>query len=232
MRLHQTAHLPSSARVQINLARGCARRARPRLASLLTVAVLVWMPLMLPMDAHPLQVPEGSQGEDLDRHTLERQTDSLPPTGDSILTGAALKALSAPGGDTAEGLAIEPGFFNSPTGALLRSVAFPGWGQWSNGKKTKAAVCFAVETFFITKALIWRHRARESGLDFDTFDFARNRRNLYYWLTGFTGEDGSCRRTGRAWSCPSGFALFPRWRPRRSGGFSPWRLAARAGSRR
>lgn len=78
------------------------------------------------------------------------------------------------------------GFFASPTGALLRSVAFPGWGQWSNGKKQKAAVYFTAESYFITKALIWRHRARGSGIDFDTFDHARDRRNYFYWLTGLT----------------------------------------------
>lgn len=78
------------------------------------------------------------------------------------------------------------GFFASPTGALLRSVAFPGWGQWSNGKKQKAAFYFTVESYFITKALIWRHRARGSGLEFATFDHARDRRNYFYWLTGLT----------------------------------------------
>jgi hypothetical protein len=78
------------------------------------------------------------------------------------------------------------GFFHSPTGALLRSVAFPGWGQWSNGKKRKAAIYFAIETYFLTKAMVWRHRARESGIDFATFDSARDRRNYFYWLTGMT----------------------------------------------
>lgn len=78
------------------------------------------------------------------------------------------------------------GFFASPTGTMLRSVAFPGWGQWSNGKKQKAAFYFTVESYFITKALIWRHRARGSGIDFATFDHARDRRNYFYWLTGLT----------------------------------------------
>jgi hypothetical protein len=80
-------------------------------------------------------------------------------------------------------------------------VAFPGWGQWSNGKKQKAAVYFGIETYFLTKSLIWRHRTSDrlhewertdpdSGATrlaaFNSFDSARNSRNYFYWLTGIT----------------------------------------------
>jgi len=76
-------------------------------------------------------------------------------------------------------------FISSPTGALLKSVAFPGWGQWSNGKKQKAAVYFGIESYWITKAMIWRHRARTAD-NFSEFTHARGRRNYFYWLTGIT----------------------------------------------
>lgn len=76
-------------------------------------------------------------------------------------------------------------FFSSPTGTLLKSVAFPGWGQWANGKKQKAAFYFGVESYWITKALIWRHRARKAD-DLSEFTHARDRRNYFYWLTGIT----------------------------------------------
>ncbi len=79
----------------------------------------------------------------------------------------------------------QAGFLSSPTGALLRSVAFPGWGQWSNGKKQKAGVYFGIESYFITKSLIWRHRAR-GATDLIAFSHARDRRNYFYWLTGVT----------------------------------------------
>ena len=81
--------------------------------------------------------------------------------------------------------AAQGDFFSSPTGALLRSVAFPGWGQWSNGKKQKAGVYFGVETYFIAKSLIWRHRAREAS-DLVAYSHARDRRNYFTWLTGVT----------------------------------------------
>lgn len=67
----------------------------------------------------------------------------------------------------------------------MRSVVFPGWGQWSNGKKQKAVVYAGIESYFGAKALIWRHRARES-VSFATFSHARERRNYFYWITGLT----------------------------------------------
>lgn len=76
-------------------------------------------------------------------------------------------------------------FFSSPTGTLLKSVAFPGWGQWANGKKQKAAVYFGVESYWITKAMIWRNRARTAD-NLTEFAHARDRRNYFYWLTGIT----------------------------------------------
>lgn len=120
--------------------------------------------------------------------------DSIPPPRDS--------SLRAPGHGTRRGLPPPPGgFFRSPTGTLLKSVVFPGWGQWSNGKKQKAAVYFGIETYFLTKALIWNHRASdrfrtwentdpadETALRaaFNDYDSARNSRNYFYWLTGIT----------------------------------------------
>lgn len=76
-------------------------------------------------------------------------------------------------------------FLSSPTGTLLKSVAFPGWGQWANGKKQKAAIYFGIESYWVTKALIWRHRARTAD-DFAEFTHAQDRRNFFYWLTGIT----------------------------------------------
>lgn len=76
-------------------------------------------------------------------------------------------------------------FFSSPTGTLLKSVAFPGWGQWSNGKKQKAAIYFGIESYWITKALIWRHRARTAE-NLADYTHAQDRRNYFYWLTGIT----------------------------------------------
>jgi hypothetical protein len=129
--------------------------------------------------------------------SLRAHTDSPATVSDTNLIKA--QGPPTPGARSRHG--SMGGFFHSPTGTLLKSVAFPGWGQWSNGKKQKAAVYFGIETYFLTKALIWRHRAldrlhvwQNTNPDstnallstFNSYDGARSRRNYFYWLTGIT----------------------------------------------
>jgi hypothetical protein len=85
----------------------------------------------------------------------------------------------------------------SPTGALFRSVAFPGWGQFYNAKYFKSLAVFGTETTFITLAAIeWRrrneHKRKFEDLppdhpdkywEFEEFRFYEDRRNLFLWIT-------------------------------------------------
>lgn len=85
----------------------------------------------------------------------------------------------------------------SPAGALFRSVAFPGWGQFYNGKYFKSLVVFGTETTFITLATIeWGRRNEhkknfenlpsdhpDKGWEFEQFRFYEDRRNLFLWIT-------------------------------------------------
>jgi hypothetical protein len=48
---------------------------------------------------------------------------------------------------------------SSPPGVLLRSIAFPGWGQLENGRPYKAAAVFTVETGLLASAFIELRRA-------------------------------------------------------------------------
>ncbi|GAB4324535.1 MAG: hypothetical protein Kow0074_17590 [Candidatus Zixiibacteriota bacterium] len=111
-----------------------------------------------------------------------------------------VEAIPGVPSDTVEKYLWKTNLFDSPTGKLLRSVVFPGWGQWSNGKKWKAAGVFAVESYFFARALIWRSRSFDrlheweaSCIDgdcdqglFNEYSSARNNRNYFYWLTGVT----------------------------------------------
>ncbi len=106
----------------------------------------------------------------------------IGPTGSFQLGGD--QAIPKPETPVTRSLKSE-NFFSSPTGTLLKSVAFPGWGQLANGKKQKAAIYFTVESYWITKSLIWRHRARTAD-NFADFSHAQDRRNYFYWLTGIT----------------------------------------------
>jgi hypothetical protein len=85
----------------------------------------------------------------------------------------------------------------SPTGALFRSVAFPGWGQFYNGKYFKSTVVFGTETTFITLAVIeWGRRNEhkknfehlpqdhpDKAWEFEQFRFYEDRKNLFLWIT-------------------------------------------------
>ncbi len=83
----------------------------------------------------------------------------------------------------------------SPTGALFRSVAFPGWGQLYNRKYLKAGLVFGVETTFLVLMVIDWDRMNEHKKLFDSlpenhqdkyweyeqYKFYKDRKNLYLW---------------------------------------------------
>jgi len=140
----------------------------------------------------PAQTPAQTPGRDAPdlRHA--------PPPGDSLVTPATV--ARGPRADSAQRYLWRSDFFHSPTSKLLRSVVIPGWGQWSNGKKQKAAIVVAIEGYFFTKAMIWRGRTLDRLHDwertcdagncdnvvFNDYSSARDKRNYFYWLTGFT----------------------------------------------
>lgn len=86
----------------------------------------------------------------------------------------------------------------SPTLTLFKSVVFPGWGQFSNGKYVKAGLVFAVESYFIYKAIYygnkasdWREKWKSAPLDqkylyFTRYADYRDTRNSFLWYTGLT----------------------------------------------
>ncbi len=47
----------------------------------------------------------------------------------------------------------------SPSGAALRSLLIPGWGQYYNGQKIKAGLALAGEVGLLSTALYWNSRA-------------------------------------------------------------------------
>ncbi len=86
----------------------------------------------------------------------------------------------------------------SPTLTLFKSVVFPGWGQYSNGKYLKAGLIFAVESYFIYKAVYYGNKASDwkqkwktapDNLKYTYFtqyaDY-RDTRNSFLWYTGLT----------------------------------------------
>lgn len=84
-------------------------------------------------------------------------------------------------------------------GALMRSVAVPGWGQFYNHKYVKSAVVCGIETLFIVKAVHWWNRTedqyksisltddtKEKSARYNTYRSYRTRRDDYLWGVGLT----------------------------------------------
>ena len=76
----------------------------------------------------------------------------------------------------------------SPTGAVLRSLAFPGWGQFYNGQKIKAALVFGAEAAIIGTAIYWNQQLKKAKevMDEDLIFIYRDNRNLAYWFLAGT----------------------------------------------
>lgn len=82
----------------------------------------------------------------------------------------------------------------SPRAAVLRSLAFPGWGQMYNERPWKAAVVFSAEAGLLSAA-IWHNTRMHKSFD-DSYDdkaayvqgfrdFHWDKRSQYYWYLGF-----------------------------------------------
>ncbi len=76
---------------------------------------------------------------------------------------------------------------HSPTGAMWRSLALPGWGQLYNRKYLKAVIIGGVEIGLITAILVQHQRykkAREENEWFAADYYEDDRNRLTWWLAG------------------------------------------------
>jgi hypothetical protein len=73
----------------------------------------------------------------------------------------------------------------NPTSAVLRSLVVPGWGQYYNGKKWKAAIVFAAEIGALGTAIYWDREADRAPTDEARFIY-QEYRNTAYWVLAFT----------------------------------------------
>jgi hypothetical protein len=74
----------------------------------------------------------------------------------------------------------------SPTGAMLRSLFFPGLGQWYNGKKLKAVVIFLGQTGLLANSIYLNQQLVKSQTDYEREFYINNRNLSVWWLVGVT----------------------------------------------
>ena len=72
----------------------------------------------------------------------------------------------------------------NPTGAAFRSLAIPGWGQYYNGQKIKAALAMTAELAEIGTAIYWNMRANEASSQDEEFIYKDYRNQAYWFLAG------------------------------------------------
>ena len=76
----------------------------------------------------------------------------------------------------------QPDSLKSPTGAMLRALAVPGWGQWYNGKKFKAVVVAGGEIGLVADAIIQNQLAVKATTEVDRLFYRDNRSLAIWWL--------------------------------------------------
>jgi hypothetical protein len=87
----------------------------------------------------------------------------------------------------------------APMGALLRSVAVPGWWQYYNHKYVKSVVVFGAEMFFIVKTVHWWKKTEDQynsiqqtddksqqDTRYNIYRSYRTSRDDYLWAVGLT----------------------------------------------
>lgn len=74
--------------------------------------------------------------------------------------------------------------FRSPSGALLRSLIIPGWGQLYNRKYFKAVVVAGGQGVLLGTAIVEWKRASDArkNLDLEDYRIHTNNRNMFLWL--------------------------------------------------
>ncbi len=98
----------------------------------------------------------------------------------ALLIGAMLAAWMGPAGaaEIEEARADTAREVRSPRGAMLRSLAVPGWGQFYNGRYVKGCVIAAAEVGSAVAFFVRRHYLEQEQVDGTT-----SRRNVFLLTT-------------------------------------------------
>jgi hypothetical protein len=72
----------------------------------------------------------------------------------------------------------------SPTGAMIRAIIFPGWGQLYNKKYFKAVLVFGAEVGLIANSIYLNQKLVASHTDVEREFYINNRNLSNWWLIG------------------------------------------------
>ncbi len=72
----------------------------------------------------------------------------------------------------------------TPAGAMVRSILFPGLGQWYNNKKFKSLAIFCGETGLLANAIYLNQKLVKSSAEIERNFYIENRNISVWWLVG------------------------------------------------
>lgn len=121
----------------------------------------------------------------LSAETPEPDTSKNYPPFPKLTSDTTVPAAPKPSlNDSIVNETMKQSHLRSPSGALLRSLAVPGWGQLYNKKYFKAVVIAGGQGILLGTAIVEWKRASDSkkDLDFEGYRIHTNNRNLFLWL--------------------------------------------------
>lgn len=103
--------------------------------------------------------------------------------------GWPMPGCSQAGGDRSvdradRSVATKTDSVKSPQGAMLRSLIFPGWGQWYNGHRLKAVVVFGAEVGLLANSIYLNQKCQASQTTLEREFYINNRNLSNWWLLG------------------------------------------------
>lgn len=107
---------------------------------------------------------------------------ALVSSSDVAVWAQAAAADSSQRETTFQVLAAKPK--KNPNAAVLRSLLVPGWGQYYNGKKWKAALVCAAELGEIGTAIYWHRESKRVHDDRYQLIYEDYRNTAYWFLAG------------------------------------------------
>jgi hypothetical protein len=141
-------------------------------ALLLVIAAGAQVSLSRPLADGPVRrgfllADQGSAAEETMRVDIPEADSTRAAEGSSVSDSAAAEAPPRTedssgvnsAGAPADSLSVPPVRTKNPTGALLRSLALPGWGQLYNEQYIKSALVLAAEGLLVAGAVVEHQRA-------------------------------------------------------------------------
>ncbi len=138
---------------------------------ILTLFTVVFLAGVARADETPPVAPDSTQEPPADSLAIDSIPEKPSPVIDTVLYRGNQELEPYLPVTSEENLELR--LVQNPTVAMFKSMAIPGWGQYGNGRRIKAAVYLGLDVWMIASALHYRKKAGDLR---DLYDNAENLR--------------------------------------------------------